>query len=237
MHDDCAPGRSPIWEDYLLRSSHHLAQFVAAAQASWDPVWGPTDHLRTQLAASLGDGLVRFMTIDPTRRLLTKSPSLDNLERFFDFFPGAHLVVLVRDGRDVVDSGMATFGWELEDAARAWAKGVERVQGFVARDDVPAEQCSVVRYEDLVHRADETVPKLLRELQLPDDGIDTTAVGDLPVRGSSRFKGAAEDIHWHPVPRGDGFKPTRRWQRWDAATHRRFAGVAGAQLRQLGYEV
>ena len=236
LHDDCATGRSPIWEDYLLRNAHHLAQFVDGAQGSWDPVWGPTDHLRGDLAASLGDALVRFMTIDPDRRLLTKSPTLDNLELFFDFFPRAHLVVLLRDGRDVVDSGMATFGWELEAAARAWAKGVDRVQRFVARDDVPADQCSIVRYEDLVHRADTTIPSLLRELQLSDDGIDVAAVVDLPVRGSSQFKGETDDIHWHPVPRADGFNPTRRWQRWDAAAHRAFGGVAGAQLRRLGYD-
>ena len=236
LHDHCAPGRSPIWEDYLLRNAHHLAQFVDAAQGSWDPVWGPTDHLRGDLAASLGDALVRFMTIDPDRRLLTKSPTLDNLELFFEFFPRAHLVVLLRDGRDVVDSGMATFGWELEAAARAWAKGVDRVQRFIARDDVPAEQCSIVRYEDLVHRVETTVPSLLRELRLPEDGIDVAAIADLPVRGSSQFKGETDDVHWHPVPRADGFNPTRRWQRWDAAAHRAFGGVAGAQLQRLGYD-
>lgn len=237
MHPHCATGRSPIWEDYLLRNSHHLAEFVTAAQGSWDPVWGPTDELRAPLAASLGDALVRFMTIDPDRRLLTKSPSLDNLELFFDFFPQAHLIVLVRDGRDVVDSGMVTFGWKLENAARAWANGIDRVQRFMAREDVPTEQCSVVRYEDLVHRVDTTLPRLLRELRLSEDGIDIAAVAGLPVRGSSQFKGTAEDIHWHPVPRGDAFNPTRRWQAWDAAKHRRFARVAGAQLRRLGYEV
>lgn len=237
LHDDCAPGRSPIWEDYLLKNAHHLDAFVDATQRSWDPVWGPTTDLRGELAAQLGDGLIRFMTIDPDRRLLTKSPSLDNLEMFFDFFPHAHVIVLVRDGRDVADSGMETFGWDLEAAAHAWASGVDRAERFVARPDVPTEQCTLVRYEDLVHDAQREIPRLLRELSLREDGIDPAAVDQLPVRGSSQHRGSeAADVHWHPVPRGDAFSPTHRWRRWDAAARERFTGIAGAQLRRLGYE-
>ncbi len=130
LHKDCAAGRSPIWEDYLLKNASFLLQFVDAAQRSWDPSWGPTEHLRADVKQALGESLIDFLTVDSTRRLVTKSPTLDNLEHFYDFFPDAHLVLLVRDGRDVVDSGITTFGWDLAEAAQVWAAGVDRVTAF-----------------------------------------------------------------------------------------------------------
>ncbi len=237
LHQDCAAGRSPIWEDYLLKNSGPLVDFVDAAQRSWDRVWGPTEHLRAELKRSLGDALVQFLTVEPDRRLLTKSPALDNLEYFFDFFPAAHLILLVRDGRDVVDSGITTFGWDLEDAARAWAAGVDRVTKFTTRTDVPDAQCSVVRYEDLVQRPVDTIAWLLQALDLAPDRFDFAAIDSMPVRGSSTHRGEGRvHVHWDPIPRDATFSPIRRWHSWDDRSSQLFSAVAGPQLRHLGYE-
>lgn len=237
LHEDCSAGRSPIWEDYLVKNADHLATFVDGVQASWDPVWGPTEHMRPELMRTLGDALVRFLTIDADRRLVTKSPSLENLELFFDFFAGAHLVLLMRDGRDVVDSGITTFGWELEPAARAWAEGVDRVARFLSRPDVPRDQCTVVRYEDLFADPAGEMTRLLRSLRLPHAGYDYAALDSMPIRGSSTYRGKQTDsVHWDPVPRGPSFNPTQRWRDWDAPSRDVFIEVAGEQLVLLGYE-
>ena len=37
-------------------------------------------------------------------------------ERFFAFFPCARLLILVRDGRSVVQSAVDTFGWDFDTA-------------------------------------------------------------------------------------------------------------------------
>lgn len=236
LHADCAAGRSPIWEDYLVKNSHHLVEFVDAAHRSWDPVWGPTQAMRPELMRLLGDALIRFLTVEPDRRLVTKSPSLENLEHFFDFFPQAHLLLLVRDGRDVVDSGIATFGWELEGAARAWAAGVDRVMRFADRTDIPRGRCTVVRYEDLFEQPGSEIRRVLRATGLPEDRFDFDAVESMPVRGSSSHRGSGrEEIHWDPVPRGPSFKPTQRWKKWDPPSRRAFSAVAGRQLSRLGY--
>lgn len=237
LHDDCAPGRSPLWEDYLVKNSHHLSDFVDAAQGSWDPVWGATASLRPELMRSLGDALIAFLTIEPDRRLVTKSPSIENLDDFFDFFPAAHLVLLVRDGRDVVDSGMKTFGWSLEESARAWADGVTRITRFSNRTDIPHDQCTVVRYEDLFEDPVTAMSRLLQRLGLNPAGYDFGAVRQLPVRGSSTYRGADRSaVHWDPVPRGASFNPVRRWKHWDVRSRSLFSSIAGVQLRDLGYD-
>lgn len=237
LHDDVSAGRSPIWEDYLVKNAGHLAAFVDAAQSSWDPVWGPTDHFRPELMRALGDALIQFLTIDPTRRLVTKSPSLDNLEMFFDFFSDADLLLLTRDGRDVVASGMATFGWEFEGAARAWAAGIDRITRFAARTDIPSERCTIVRYEDLYETPVEQMSRVLHALRLKPSRYDFGGMEHIPVRGSSTHRGEDSDnVHWNPVPRAANFKPTQRWKTWDAHARRLFLSVAGVQLETLGYE-
>ena len=237
LHEECAAGRSPIWEDYLVKNAHHLSAFVAAAQASWDPVWGSTDDARRTLLRDLGDTLIRFMTVESRRRLVTKSPTLDNFEEFFDLFPDAHLLLLIRDGRDVVDSGIRTFGWDLEDAARAWAAGADRVLRFIERRDIPADQCTLVRYEDLYEHPRNEMKRLLDALHLSHSGYDFAAVDRMPVRGSSTYRGTDPDtpVHWNPVPAGPGFNPLRRWNSWDARSQELFGSIAGRQLRELGY--
>lgn len=235
LHPHCAPGRSPLWEDYLLKNAGPLFDFVETAQRSWDPVWGPTDHLRPELLRHLGDGLIRFMTTDDRRRMVTKNPSFDNLEHFFELFPEAYLLLLVRDGRDVVHSGMATFGWSLEGGARWWAKEIDRLESYLVRPDVPKDRALVVRYEDLVAGGAE-ITRILEFLELPPDLIDENHVETLPVRGSSINRGDGEgSIHWDPVPRTEDFEPVRRWRSWDAPSLETFSNIAERQLDLLGY--
>ena len=56
----------------------------------------------------------------PTR-LVTKTPTVKNLGLFFQLFPTSKLLVLVRDGRSVVESAVRTFDRPYGHAAREWA--------------------------------------------------------------------------------------------------------------------
>lgn len=233
-HPSCAPGRPPIWEDYFLIHAPRLVRFAGEAQASWDPSWGPTRHLRADLLRHLGDGIVSFLTSNPDRRLVTKSPTIANLDVFFDLFPAADLLLLVRDGRDVAASGMKTFGWTLEDAARSWAWGVDTVLDFVAahRD----ERVRIVRFEHLVDEPQEALSDLLAWLGLDPAAYDFEALADVPVRGSSSYRGeGADGVHWRPLPRRPEFRPVGRWASWTEADLAAFDRIAGPHLDRLDY--
>ena len=105
LHPDCARAQEPVKEDLFLDRSDHLVRFVDAVRARWDPRWGTfAAELPDRLYRSIGDGLVSFLWTDRQRRLVTKSPSVVHLELFFAFFPCARLLILVRDGRSVVQS-------------------------------------------------------------------------------------------------------------------------------------
>jgi hypothetical protein len=239
LHPACAPAVPPVREDLFLDHSDHLVAFAAEVRAAWDPRWGLFDpDIPQRLHAALGEGLTSFLWVERDRRLLTKSPSVRHLERFFSFFPSARLLVLIRDGRSVVQSCMDTFGWEFERAARAWAEAAKEVLRFQSTQSKWADQWRIIRYEDLVDDLDAHLPGVLEHAGLDVAAYDMEAARNLPVRGSSVHLGEGHSsIHWEPVPRSPAFAPTERWRGWTTDDHQRFAWIAGEQMTALGYDL
>jgi hypothetical protein len=200
-------------------------------------MWGDFERdVLAQLQSSLGDGLISFLWTDRERRLITKSPSVRNIDMVFTFFPQARLILLVRDGRSVVESCMATFGWEFERAARSWAKAAAAIRRFEATHTDRKDQYLIVRYEDLVDDVRGSLSGILRFLDLEEAGFDYDAAENLPVRGSSFYLGPGRSsVHWDPVEKGSDFAPKERWQIWTATRHERYAWIAGDQARYFGY--
>lgn len=195
--------------------------------------WGTTQPLGSQLLRSLGDGLIDFLSNDPERRVVTKSPTIANLDLFFQL-PHAYLLLLIRDGRDVAASGMKTFGWGLREAATSWAWGAAEVERFAEQH--PGEAVRVVRYEDLVQDPQVALRDVLSFLHLPVDDYDLGELEEIPVRGSSTYFGARRrEINWEVLPRPRDFSPIGRWKSWSPSDITYFESIAGEQLARFGY--
>jgi protein-tyrosine sulfotransferase len=236
LHPDCAPARDPVREDLFLDHSGHLTAFVEAVQAAWDPRWGSfTPDIPARLQAALGDGLVSFLWADRSRRLVSKSPSVRHLGRFFAFYPEARLLILIRDGRSVVQSSMDTFGWDFDRACRAWAAAADEIRRFQKSAAAHADRWRLVRYEDLVDNTEGELRPILAFLGLDATRYDLEAARDLPVRGSSAFGRQGGEVHWAPVAKDPTFVPKERWRSWPTEQLDRFDWLAGDQLRGLGY--
>jgi hypothetical protein len=236
LHPDCGPAREPVREDLFLDHADHLVAFADAVQGAWDPRWGdfPPD-VGERLQAALGDGLVSFLWADRSRRLVTKSPSVRHLGRFFVLYPRARLLILVRDGRSVVQSSMDTFGWDFDRACRAWAEAADEVRRFQQAETARSDRWRLVRYEDLVDDTEGQLRPILDFLGLDPTRYDFEAARSLPVRGSSAFGRQGSGVHWEPVAKDAGFAPKERWRVWPAERLERFDWLAGDQLRSLGY--
>lgn len=97
-----------IWEDHVLMRSQLLAKY--ASQTSMSKGWakeirGDEDYSKS-LLKHLGGGILSFLYehIGKERRLLCKTPRGYHVGNFLRLFPNAKLLVLIRDGRDVVSS-------------------------------------------------------------------------------------------------------------------------------------
>ena len=236
LHPDCARARTAVNEDLFLDHSDHLVSFVHAVRGAWDPKWGPAaPDLPDHFYAALGEGLVWFLWTERSKRLVTKSPSVRHLERFFGFFPSARLLLLIRDGRSVTESAMKTFGWDFDRACRAWAEGARTIQRFQRQQAARADRWRLVRYEALVDDPERELRAIFAFLGLDASRYDFAAARNLPVRGSSAFGREQGQVHWSAVAKDPSFAPKDRWRSWTAAQLERFEWLAGDVLAELGY--
>lgn len=231
--------RAPIFEDHLLQRADHLARYVDAVTAGWTDSWGVPPEEKDALLRSLGDGIVAFLNAKSDgARVVTKNPHVTNLELFPRLFPEADLAVVVRDGRNLVASGMRTFGWTHESATRRYAEAARTIVAFDDAHRGGDLRYRIVRYEDLVDRLEPTLLELLDAFGLDPSRYDVEAAKTLPVRGSSTLKAEGGDgtVHWQPVEKAEGFDPRRRYEDWTPYQRHRFALLAGEAQRALGYD-
>jgi len=233
QHPRCA-GTSP-WEDWLVPHAHWLQHFVEDVFDYWQP---RTEVRPEWLYEGLGKGLLSIWEGRiGEKRLVTKTPSVRNLDLFFRFFPGAYLLVLVRDGRAVVESAARTSGLDYETGARRWARAAREILKFRQEAGDAGGRMLVVRYEDLYSSLNTELRRILEFVRLPVDEYDFDAARNLPVRGSSAVSRTSSDrVHWTPVEKTSDFRPLSRWQHWTRFRHERFNWIAASYLEAFGYE-
>jgi hypothetical protein len=157
---------------------------------------------------------------------------LRRLDELDAVWPEARYVVLVRDGRDVALSLVhVPFGANnVWAAARWWAEGIRL--GLAAEQRFPGRVITL-RYEDLVAEPETHVRRICDFLELPYDAAM------LAIELTEQDKVLPEQAGWFTnVWAGINASAVGKWRHEMTPAERRlFAGVAGRELEQLGYEV
>lgn len=251
LHPDV---RSPgaVWEDFYLAPAEHLQTYIAELKKRWNPNW--VDKLDKLLGPDalprhLGGGLLALMEnqfrgvvesgaqITPNKPvwLVTATPNTRNLDQFFQLFPDAAPIIIVRDGPATVESGVRSFGWDYEEAMRMWAESARRITQF-CRHPENAGRYLLVEYEKLHQYPDNEMRRIIGFLGLDADVFDFEACKNLGLMGSSELKsGGASRIHWKYVDKPKEFNPLTRAGHWPVALQRRFSYLAGTAMTELGY--
>jgi hypothetical protein len=237
-HPDCVPCGRPVLEGHLLADAGLLARYARATARRWPRRWGDRAEGRRALLGHLGEGLMSFVEArgEGKGRVVVKTPSPANLDLYPQLFPAAHVVLLVRDGRSVVESLHTGFRRSYSGAGLTWRAGARSILSFVEsarrRHDL---RWTIVRYEDLLGDVEGELRRLLTHLDLDPDRFDFERARTLPVFGSSFIRVAGGSLTWQPVEREVGFDPARRFEAWPRSLHERFRWIAGREQRALGY--
>ena len=254
LHPDCQVG-GVIWEDFLLAHADLLVRYAETVHERWDLTWAVQDRIGQPVRAlcrSLGKGLISFLqlqvcdgaqaqvsggsVVSSSKRLLTKTPSVNNLRHFSKIFPDAHLIIVIRDGRALVESGVRSFDWDYDQATRKWAEAARTIIQF--DKDPSSGDCKylITRFEDLVHHTEAELRRIFSFLSLDPNKYDFGAAASSPVIGSCESRRAGEsEVHWNPIQRTEDFNPVGRASNWGRRMHERFNWIAGKDLEQLGY--
>ncbi|MDX1624454.1 MAG: sulfotransferase [Gemmatimonadota bacterium] len=226
-----------IYEDYFLFHSHKLLGYVQSVNRQWRERWGVRPDDKNELTAEFGNAILRFLNhrAGSGRVLVSKTPRVKNIDLFSRLFPTGRLLIIVRDGRSVVESGMRSFDWDFETASRKWADGARTIKRFDEQNLDRYENYRIVRYEDLFQETGTVMSDILSFVGLSADHYDFDRANNLSVYGSSTYRGGEERMHWEPIERATEFNPLDRWKDWSPDRHRRFNWIAGDELVKLGY--
>jgi hypothetical protein len=230
-------------EDFVFEHADLLYEYGERMYQRWKKLkWidNPEEFL-DQLQQHLGKALLSFLAdqIDENKRLLLKTPDCNNIDKFFLFFPGAKLAILIRDGRDVVESAIRKWPKQSDEHwMRRWAAGSRRILDFMQSTGRGGRGKSweLVQYEDLVERPEATLKEIARFLGVDEFAFDWSRLRDLPVQGSSFTVDArGRVISGSVVKRPEGFSPVGHWREWSVWRKRKFKKIAGRELIELGY--
>ena len=226
-------GVSQLAEDFLIADASILSAYVLKVAVHW-ALHPPseTKHRSDQLRRSLGHALADHIRGEgATRYIVSRTPRVRGLEYVAEFLPGAKVVVTVRDGRDVVESGRRSFGWDFVETARAWATGVNHVLGLRNQQKV-----ALVKFEDLVTDLEGALRPLFDFLHVDAESYDFVTARQVPVVGSCETREDSNVLHWRPVPKSVGFNPIGRWKNWTAKECDQFTAIAGEAMESVGYK-
>lgn len=232
----------PLWEDYSLHSADLLENFTRQQLKRWQ--WwlkeasADPEEYRQSLLQYLGHGLEEFFLaqIPEGKRLLCKTPSTRNLDKFFSLFPTAKLILLVRDGRDVVESACRSWpSGRFGFYTRQWRDGARTILDFISGTGAAhADQWILCRYEELI-RGGDAVSQLADFLHINDGVVDWQNCHVDQIRGSSTDRGKHEGVSWQPVSKPTNFNPVGRSSSWGWWRRHRFSRIAAREMNELGY--
>jgi len=254
-HPGCL-GPGPIWEDYVLEHSGLLADYVTLLYRRYNPKWDVENRVAppATLLRSFGESIERFLRLqvtgdclhkdgqqaermNGTEILLTKTPTATGLENIFDMFPEALLILIIRDGRAVVESGVRSFDWDYEIAMRKWNAAADTIYKMKEKYDNSSKKLLVVKYEDLFTDEETELTRIFKYLDLDPGDYNFALTESLGVTGSSAVREQTGEVHWKPKKRSQDFNPLARFKDWDSKRHERFNWIAGESMRKFGYEL
>lgn len=228
-------------EDYVLEHSHLLLEYVDKTCKRWRGLpWIESPEMwRNKMLRQIGDGILALLTqqIPAGKRLLAKTPAAFNVDKCLQLFPEAKLLVLVRDGRDSVES--AAKKWPAEPYElwmQQWAEASRAVLDFMQGAGAASRGKSwlLVKYEDLLEKPEPTVTDILRFLGLDPSTFDWDRLKRLPLFGSSQYPDQKGDTS-RVLEKPKDFNPIQRWRDWGWSRKRSFKKIAGNELISLGY--
>lgn len=223
-----------LWEVPFLAQAKRVRQLQTGFLADYEDnvgKLGADDFLPLFGAMWIG---YLYAHIPPNQHLFTKMAGVQYLDLFFQMFPDEQLLLLVRDGRDVVQSTLKSWpSLGFVNVCRRWQRSAGMVLACQKKfAGNPAYW--MVKFEEVLANPIHFVQELCRHFRLPADDYPFDQIATIPVKGSSTLRPTA-DLSWAPVQKPQQFNPVGRWQSWSWWRKSLFKQIAGRSLIQLGY--
>lgn len=243
-----------FWEFVPFRFQKQLDDYLSRIQnPNHAPEFSPVDFL-----PYVGEAWMRYLTKESGGQVaLFKEPSIDSLESMFQMFPHAKVILMVRDGRDLIESLLkAGFGlpprsirnphhWrrflpdeDFRILCRQLAQAATCLDSFLQSPSAAAVsmQIKLVHFEELFRSPAEVLEDVVAWCDLPPEDFDWGAFRSMPVRGSSFLRRDDGTINFEEGEnRSADFNPVGRSASWSRGRQAYYARTAGSVFKQWGY--
>lgn len=236
LHPDIYAYPKEIWEIPFLRFIDVILtfqdKFFSAYKQNIGKI-GKYDFLPIFGAAFI-DYL--YSEVPEGKQMLLKIPSVKNLNYFFGVFPYENLLLLMRDGRDVVSSTIKTWPQrDFTEVSQQWKDNAQIALNF-DHHYLQKEGYLFSKYEDIINNPIDFIQEACNKFGLDSEKFPYEKIEELPVRGSSSASVNQQGkVSWNPVEKSENFKPTQRWDSWSEPQKNTFKKIAGEMLIKLGY--
>ncbi len=209
LHPHCIQPVVKIRENWLLHNSDPLYKFTGQLFQSWsNPLWGGDEFSRSDLYSTLGNTLLDYLGKNipdiSEKFLLSKTPDVKNLCRFFELFPTSKLVIIVRNPLDVATSAYNSWHQPVDVSLRKWDEACKAINDF-ENISLP-DQYLIIRFEDLVADVQMWARKCIDFLKLNESLFPWQFLDKLPIYGTS------EEAVWKVKDSNETFQPIGRWK-------------------------
>lgn len=231
LHPAVHPHPNGIWETPFLSLTGDIRSLGEEFRLAYRQNTGKIG--RDDFLPLFGSAFITYLysLVPGNGRMLLKVPGVEYLDYFYDVFPNEQILILTRDGRDLVTSTIRTWPQlRFSAVCRRWAHSARTIMRFhefhSGRDGYWQ-----ARFEDAVREPEHFVQEACSRFDLEARDYPFDRISSLPVIGSSTTRRQGKS--W--IQRSDQFNPIGRWQEWSVWQKILFKRIAGRELVQMGY--
>jgi hypothetical protein len=168
--------------------------------------------------------------------MLLKVPNVRYLDYFTSVFPYETLLLLIRDGRDVVNSTLKTWPYKkFSDVCREWDYSAKMIFCFDEHYCNKKNDYLLAKYEDILENPVNFAKMACDRYGLDYQKFPVEKIDELKVVGSSSIQSQGK-VTWQAAEKPQDFQSTQRWLKWSSEEKQIFKEIAGQTLIDAGYE-
>ena len=174
-----------------------------------------------------------YSFVPENKTLLTKEPDVRYLRYFPTMFPHENLLLVLRDGRDVVHSTVTSWpDMDFKTVCQRWHDSAMLILEYQKKY---RDQFLLIKYEDMLENPEKLLTEILNHYHLNPETYPFDSITDTPIIGSSTASNQGEGVSWKPIKANKEFKPTNKWLTWTPAQKKMFKDIAGESLLACQY--
>lgn len=219
-------------EDFIIQNSNYLLKHTTEIKKCWSNQWkGMDNEVYSQkylniISNSLIDYLAPEIELKEHQYCISKTPSVENINNVFKLFPQSKLIILVRNGKNIIESGVKGFGWSYSQAMKMIKHRSELIIEFI-EENKNNPNFIVVRYEDLIEDLEKTTKNIFDKLSINDEFFDYSCIKDLPIYGSSFIRDSKNKLTWKPQTKNEKFSQLIRSESWSYFLNKKYDLICG----------